>query len=322
MQGATGWAAKYFMRQNVLAFICASCCLQAQASSDVHGVDDWIASDVQEFFKANGIQVRVEDLELFGIDGHAMLTYGDGSLALVFEKMKLTPSQIIKILQKVAEKRSSIIKAPADVFEFRTAHLRLVDYWIIPLLYSPRAALLWVRFLDKNSLIEKVNNEIDEIPLFQFWLKWTVCPSYPIYQIARKFDSRTCTDEFLEYNFLIKSFYEIIAFILLSIRLAKRDRTQLRFFTNEIRSLTRVALIASTSYYILYWFTPNVINHIYFYLTIYVLLPFKCISLACLAVPGIVMLLTDQPKQAQRPAVESSRDILQFRVNSSPGLDD
>jgi hypothetical protein len=120
------------------------------------------------------------------LDGHALLTYGEESLPPVFENLKSTPDQTTKILHKIAEKRASILKAPADVFLWQIAHLRLVDYWFTPLLYSPRAALIWVRFVDDNNLIEKVNDEIDEIRLFEFWLKWIECPSYPIFQIAPK----------------------------------------------------------------------------------------------------------------------------------------
>lgn len=143
-------------------------------------------------------------------------------------------------------------------------------------------------FCDSNHLIEKVNDEIDEIPLFEFWLKWTVCPSYPIYQIARKFDSHTYADDLLEFNFLFQSVAETVAFILLLIKLAHGNVSA---FVLETLSFMRLAVLAPLSYYVIYWFVPNFINSIFFYLTVYVLLPVKCLAaLAALALAAASVL--------------------------------
>ena len=257
----------------------------ANASEDARGVDDWSVNEVQAFFKSNGVKVEVSDLESFGLDGHALLTSDEKSLQDLFEKLKLTTVQQTNIISKIAQKRTSIQKAPVDVFEWRVAHHRLVDYWIIPLLSCPRAALIWVRFIDSNHLIEKVNDEIDEIPLLEFWLKWVVSPSYPLYQIASKFSSKTYVDELLEYNFLISAVAE---FVILLVMLAGLARGNFSPLLGEAYSFAQLAIGAPLSYYVIYWFIPNFLNHIFFYLCIYVVLPAKCIAIAYLAFLGLV----------------------------------
>ena len=262
--------------------------IPADASKDVFGVDDWSVQDVQKFFKSNGVKVEASDLQSVGLDGHALLTYDTDSFSELLQKLNLTNAQQKKILEKVSHKRSTIQKAPVDIFEWRLAHHRLVDYWILPLLSCPRAALIWARFVDSNHLIEKVNDEIDEIPLPEFWLKWTVAPSYPLYQIARKFNSKTYVDELLEYNFQLQSISEAAFFLLTLVALSQANLTPL---LTEAYSFARLAIIAPLAYYVVYWLVPSFLNHFFFYLIIYVALPLKCIVGFGLALLGILGLL-------------------------------
>ena len=249
--------------------VLASLLQHSAASSDSHGVDDWDEGHVKEFIGSYGIDVKSEDLKAQGIDGHALMTDEKA-----IDNLGLSSEQKAKLFQAIEAKLAAIQKAPVDIFEWRIAHHRLVDFWIMPLLLYPRAGLLWARFLDSNHLIEKVNDEIDEIPLTEFWIKWLVAPAYPLYQISQKFSSHTLADDILRFYFIVltfvdgvQSFWAIWLLVFGNTKLVEAHcMRQASWFVADF-------VFGYFCYYILYWFVPNFISSLFFYFAIYIGLP-------------------------------------------------
>jgi len=260
--------------------VLASFLQHSAASSDAHGVDDWDEGHVKEFIESHGIDVKSEDLKAQGIDGHALMT-DDKAI----DNLGLSTEQKLKLTQAIVAKLAEIQKAPVDIFEWRIAHHRLVDFWITPLLICPRVALLWARFMDSNHLIEKANDEIDEIPLTEFWIKWLVAPTYPLYQISQKFNSHTLADDILGFYFMILTFVDVVQFFLAILLLAVGDT---RFIVGQASQFVSVFAWVHVSYYLVYWFVPNFISSLWFYFTIYIVLPSFCLVFLCITILFVV----------------------------------
>jgi len=240
------------------------------ASKDNFGLDDWTPTDVQKWFSSHGLNVKIEDLEKIGITGHDALSLDEDKLL----KLGVHIAQHKKYFEKSDKDRKSKCSKPADVFEFRACNLRFVDFWLIQALQVPDFGLLWARFYDDHSVVEKHNDEIDETPLWQFFATWIVSPSYPLYQIAKKLDSTTYVDEVIEWTLLLVVVTQIVQFI----KMFFGREAFVAFWTMKVSNTVGGLVFAAVGYYGLYWVIPRFLNEIWFYLFIYGVLPSYAIA--------------------------------------------
>jgi hypothetical protein len=199
----------------------------ANSSPDAYGVDDWDTKRVHKFMKNAGVPLQLDVLEYFKFDGHMLMSI-DTHMKMLNElpvercaRLRgckivngLTDKEKAKLLAAVKSKQESIAKAPADVFEWRVANRRMADYFILPLLLSSHATLLWVRFSSfLHNNLEQVTDEIDDIPSLEFWFKFLVAPSWPLYQVASKLQTSCFVDTVIMYSFGLQAAAEATGFM-------------------------------------------------------------------------------------------------------------
>lgn len=247
------------------------------ASKDNFGLDDWTPRDVKKWFESHGLNVKIEDLESVGITGHDALCLDEDKLL----KLGVHIAQHKKYFEKAGKDRNSMCGRPADVFEFRACNLRFVDFWLIQALHFPDFGLLWARFYDDHSVIEKHNDEIDETPLWKFFATWIVSPSYPLYQIAHKLDSTTYVDEVIEYTLLLVVVTQICQFI----NMFFGRKLFVAYWTNKFNRTVGGMVFAFVGYHGLYWVIPRFLGDMWFYFFIYFVLP-------SYAIAGFALLVT------------------------------
>ena len=110
-----------------------------------------------------------------------------------------------------------------DIFHFfyllyrRYLNKRLCDYYLAPLLsISPQVLLIWLKYHNRDTNVDGIDNEIDEISDVYFWLVFTYSflhfsfantiyyrlslffsPSFLLYRANNKFDSTGWIDDIL-----------------------------------------------------------------------------------------------------------------------------
>jgi hypothetical protein len=88
---------------------------------------------------------------------------------------------------------SAAVSAPSssDTFwQWRSKcveNARISDTWIVPLINDPRSLLLWLRFFDSSSFLDRIDDEhVEKSNLLEFAVTWVVVPSYPIFRMVQK----------------------------------------------------------------------------------------------------------------------------------------
>ncbi len=61
------------------------------------------------------------------------------------------------------------------------------DSWIVPLVNDPRSLLIWLRFFDKSSFLDRIDDDtIERSSVIEFAFTWAFVPSYPIFRMVQK----------------------------------------------------------------------------------------------------------------------------------------
>ena len=147
-----------FLLAAVALFQAHTCLAAADNSEKIaldnpFGVDEWTASHFSKYLKDDAnLEVSADLIEAFGLSG-ALLEVALEDGALDWSKLGLNAVQVVvarKSLQKLMRRMNA---KPVDFWEWRAANRRLFDMWISPLLSSPRALLIWMRYYDSNEAI-------------------------------------------------------------------------------------------------------------------------------------------------------------------------
>jgi len=190
----------------------------------VTGVHRWQPQEVAEFLTHNSntavaaekVQNVLGESTLFKTAGLAGL--GDENL---LERLGITAplerEQVRSAIQKLQER---IAQRPANFFEWRVAHLRLCDTWIVPMLRgAPRFLAIWARYFTENpaseaakTSFEKADDVWDSTSPTEFWLSMVFAPYYPHAQIARKFHV-TDNDFFTNYCDTVFSWWTVLMLV-------------------------------------------------------------------------------------------------------------
>ena len=97
-------------------------------------------------------------------------------------------------------------------------HERVIQGFIVPLLFDQRVTLLVCRFHSVISggfldpFLDRFIDTIDETPFFSFLFQLIVAPSYPLYQTFRQIESQSSLDETLQFVFVLLSLIESLRF--------------------------------------------------------------------------------------------------------------
>ena len=254
------------------------------ASSDNQGIDDWDSEQVEKFFKAQGIPVPenfLASLKAKGINtGVEGLHLSDDQLT----DLGIDNKSIPKYQTAAKSKIDAVKKNPVDLFEWRSLNRRLCDFWIIPMMMNPTVGLLWARFNEHSDVIEKQDDEIDHLTTRDFWLTWFICPSRPFWLTAKNFASVTFVDDVSSWSLFFAMFSECLGILAVLRYLMFGDfPTALSILRNRLVFPIFNFLVTCVSYYILYWVIPNFVEDIWFYSTIYVIMPIIILSQIFLA---------------------------------------
>ena len=255
---------------NLLLFhvLCLAVSL-AWANKDHRGVDDWTASDVERWFARN-VGVR-------GVTAKVLADLGvDGTNALALEPHHLVqlgvvdPQKQQKYVTEAAKEVARVRSRPADVFEFRAVNRRLVDYWLLPMLANTDVGLLWSRFFDTDAVIERFDNEIDEVPLWQFWATWLVAPALPFWSISRQLhNEHSWVDEVIEYALHAQLLLQVASFVVAAVN----PKTRVAYVANRVLYMAASLLSAFFLYAIGWVVVPLSLSTLVFYAGVYVVLP-------------------------------------------------
>ena len=201
-------------------------------------------------------------------------------------KLGLQKDSIAKYLKASKDKLIDVSANPVDIFEWRVAHRRLCDYWILPLIISPHFALPWARFFSEqhSPVIDKVNDEIDGTSLPVFWLQWFVCPSYPLWQMAKKFQSTSSYVDNVLQTFLALTCLEEFLFFVVILFLGMQNITNIPNNNNNLAQIVGFklhwtlgeALFVYFQFYVLYFVNSLLADFVHdfiFYLQLYVVFP-------------------------------------------------
>ena len=173
----------------VLFLIAVAFAAIAQAAPDAYGVDNWDSTQVQKFLKKAGVRVKLPQLAELKVDGSILMSIE--SHMDVLDQLKLSEKQKQLVVLAVKKKQDLIDRNPKDLFEWRSANRRLVDYYILPLVtLSPQATLFWMGFFDSTSNIDEVTDKIDNMGFISYWFFFWISPSYPLYQTASSLSVR------------------------------------------------------------------------------------------------------------------------------------
>jgi len=259
------------------------------ASIDNHGIDDWNTADVNNFFKTEGIPVPVDFLDSLkskGIDtGIEGLTMTDENL----KDLGIVEKSITKYKKAASSKIESVKRNPVDLFEWRVVHRRLCDFWILPMIANPTIGLLWARFTEHSEVVEKQDDEIDNLTTQQFWLTWIICPSLPFWLISKKFTSFTFVDEIISWALCIYTTLQCLYFLVVILCILTNNLNfALDLVKNRLILTVYMGLATFISYYGLYWFIPGFIEDTFFYFFVYIVLPAIVIIFFLLTVGGLI----------------------------------
>ena len=274
----------------VLLLIAAAFAAIAEASPDPYGVDNWDASHVQKFLKKAGVRVKLPQLEDLKVDGSTLMSIE--SHMDVLDQLKLSEKQKKLVLLAVKHKQDLIAKAPEDVFEWRSANRRLVDYYILPLVaLSPQATLFWMGFFDSTSNIDEVTDKIENMNFITYWFFFWISPSYPLYQTASSLKTSCMTDIIITYSLLAGAIAEFAVWASI-LRIAAKDPKApivkfLAFgYVAFLMATFFFALFGGLFYYyiwynlsyIIFFLLPRFINHFLMDLSfnIFIYLVFPC----------------------------------------------
>jgi hypothetical protein len=160
-------------------------------------------------------------------------------------------------------------------FRFSSDHQRLVRGLILPLLFDQRAVMIFARFHSYTDVcldpaLDKLIDSMDEASSFSYLFFVVASPSYPIYQALSNISSQSSFDEWLQFCFLLFSFFEGIRFccIVYDSIVAFNDHGKRSGFSvtrHLVSSLqekllhrpARVALASTFSYYVLWKIAPT-----------------------------------------------------------------
>lgn len=237
----------------------------------------------------------------------------------IINESSLFDKKETKVVRTLTAIKNELTKVPVDFYEWRVMNIRLMNFWILPLSMSPRSLLIWARFVDADPSIELINDEIDEIPIYIFWVYWLISPSALLCKILHKFNTHTFLDEMLDWVFHIRALYEIVQFIFCCFNLyavhlvvqviallnnsskTEEDRLNTRQLITEVKkadtSIVGMALlkqagieikyflVAQLFYYGLYFVIPSNYWDSIFAIYVYILKPWDLIRMGIEFVP-------------------------------------
>jgi hypothetical protein len=63
---------------------------------------------------------------------------------------------------------------------------RLCDSWIVPLTNDPRSLLIWLRYFDHSSFLDRIDHHVDQLNVVEFAFKCAFVPSYPLLRMVQE----------------------------------------------------------------------------------------------------------------------------------------
>ena len=302
--------------------ITVSCCIISSLFTSLtyfyQGIDDWNITHIQGFLqKHSKSKISLDALCSHNlVDGHAFVALGNDEIKTeailndIITESSLFHSKKVRVIQAHTAIKNELDKKPIDFYEWRLLNMRLCNLWILPLTMSPRALLIWARYVDTDPTIEIINDEIDEVSNLVFWTYWIVSPSALLSKIICKFNTHTLLDEVLDWLLFIRYVYEIIQFISFCVFLVKvhllnslkieidnatteEDKLStfqvnakvtkadaqivINFLTKEFVRDNRVLLFALLMYYGFYYVVPIQFWDTFFAVYVYILKPWDLI---------------------------------------------
>jgi len=237
------------------------------ATPENFGIDDWTCSDVSQFLKLSGVDISEELLLQHKVDGVKLMQMDTATLT----SLGLSAAEFVSVTKSINEKVTAVSQNPVDLWEYRALNLRMHDYWLLPMTSSSRLVLLYSRYFDSGHIIDKIDHEIDELSTFKFWSLWIFSPSYPLYQVAQKFnDKHSWLDDMVEYILLMQSIFEPVG--MLGLLLTGSDGV-LKIFSNGIGQMIGTLIYMYFGYYCVWWFIPRVVLNILFAMQVYIIWP-------------------------------------------------
>lgn len=212
--------------------------------------------------KSNGIDT--------GIEG---LTLTDETL----EVLKIKSADFKKYKSAASKAMDSSKHAPVDVFEWRLHHRRLCDYWILPIIAHSTVGLIWARMTEHSDIVEKHDDEIDNLSLLEFLVTLIVWPSRPFYLIAMKFKSETFVDDVISWFLLGKMASELVCFMSDCSTTIQGKGFMPLTYEGWVLSLRSLCFIVF-NYYVTYWIISNFLNDTWFYFNVYCVLPLMLVG--------------------------------------------
>jgi len=143
-----------------------------------------------------------------------------------------------------------------------------------------------MRFYDTNEAIEHINDEIDEIPLFEFWAKWLFCPHFPLHSLTSKFvDPNTSIDNILYLTTALGCVLDVL--IMLGVFFGVQKIST--FAQGAFASALGIFVCAAINHYVLWYVTPDWFLDFGLYLYVYILLPLLIVGNFFLIVGSVVV---------------------------------
>jgi hypothetical protein len=200
---------------------------------------------------------------------------------------------------KAAATRNAAASSSDTFCEWRSIsadNTRISDSWIVPLVNDPRSLLIWLRFFDKSSFLDRIDDDVEKSSIIEFAFTCAFVPSYPLFRMVQKqtafsFSSLFGCDSFQSHVgfFLFLRFlcegWSFITLILWCRGTYQTPGFGTIWFMSIAKHILGTTAVAAVMYYCMWHVMPSFIMSSVSYIFIYIIWPLGSLLL----VHGLIM---------------------------------